>query len=59
MSTMMMARTTMPMPMVLAGDALADCPKRSYTPTRLLGALGDRGLFMRHLLARKAPGETS
>jgi hypothetical protein len=29
MSTMMMARTAMPMPMALAGDALADCPKRS------------------------------
>jgi hypothetical protein len=46
MSTMMMARTVMPMPMVLAGDALADCPKRSYTPTRRVGLedVGDSGI---------------
>jgi hypothetical protein len=55
----MMASTTIPMPRVLAGEALADRPNRSLTPALLLGAFGGRGSSMLNLLTREAPREST
>jgi hypothetical protein len=54
-----MARIRIPMPKVLASEALVDRAKRSKIPTLLLRAFEDCGVFVRNLLAREGLGETS
>jgi hypothetical protein len=42
-STIRMTRTTTPIPSILAGEPPAGLRRRSYTPTRRLGAFEDEG----------------
>jgi hypothetical protein len=43
MITIKMMRTTTPIPSILAGEPPAGPRRRSYTPTRRLGAFEDQG----------------
>jgi hypothetical protein len=43
MSTIKMMRTITPIPSILAGEPPAGPRRRSYTPTRRLGAFEDEG----------------
>jgi hypothetical protein len=52
-STIRMMRTTTPIPIILAGEPPAGPRRRSYTPTRRLGAFEDQGSDIRILLIVK------
>lgn len=52
MITIKMMRTTTPIPSILAGEPPAGPRRRSYTPTRRLGAFEGSGMWM--LLLAKA-----
>jgi hypothetical protein len=53
-STITMMRTTTPIPIILAGEPPAGPRRRSYTPTRRLGAFEGSGIWML-LLAKVDP----
>jgi hypothetical protein len=52
--TIRMTRTTTPIPIILAGELPAGPRRRSYTPTRRLGAFEGSGMWML-LLAKVDP----
>jgi hypothetical protein len=54
MITIRMMRTTTPIPIILAGEPPAGPRRRSYTPTRRLGAFEGSGMWML-LLAKVNP----
>jgi hypothetical protein len=51
--TIRMTRTTTPIPSILAGEPPAGPRRRSYTPTRRLGAFEDEGSGIWMLLIAK------
>jgi hypothetical protein len=53
-STIRMMRTTTPIPIILAGEPPAGPRRRSYTPTRRLGAFEGSGMWIL-LLAKVNP----